>query len=146
MTPRGRKSTVASPPSWSRVLRSISREPKPRCTGVVTCWPPASVQISRSLRPSLPSKISQSTATVPVSFDSAPYLAALVAISCTIIASTTASRGDSGKHPHPFRSVEQIGPQHPRNHFPQLRALPLFLAQQIVRLRQCAEPSLELLA
>ena len=39
---------------------------------------------------------SQSSATVPVSFDSAPYLAALVAISCTIIDSTTASRGDSG--------------------------------------------------
>src|SRR3569833_1580592 len=66
------------------------------CFGVVFGGPPASVQIRRSLRPSLSSRISQSTVTVPVSFDSAPYLAALVAISCTIIDSTTASRGDNG--------------------------------------------------
>jgi len=46
MTPRGRKSTVASPPSWSRALRSINREPKPRRTGAVTCGPPVSVQVS----------------------------------------------------------------------------------------------------
>src|SRR5258705_3667781 len=39
---------------------------------------------------------SQSSATVPLSFDSAPYFAALVAISCTIIDSTTATRGDNG--------------------------------------------------
>ena len=46
-TPRGRKSTVASPPSWSRVLRSISRDPKPRCTGAVTGGPHVSAPVQR---------------------------------------------------------------------------------------------------
>src|ERR1700730_6979322 len=94
--PRGRKSTVASPPSWSRALRSIRREPKPRCTGAVTCGPPASVQINRNFLVAFSVITSQSTVTVPLSFDSAPYLAALVAISCTIIDRMTATRGDSG--------------------------------------------------
>ena len=86
---------MASPPSWSRALRSISRDPKPRCTGTTTGGPPVSVQIKRSF--GLNSWMtSQSIAMMPVSFDSAPYLAALVAISWMIIDSTTASRGDSG--------------------------------------------------
>ena len=45
------------------------------------------------------------TLTWPLPFDKAPYLAALVAISCTIIEMMTARRGGSGSR---RRRVEQI--------------------------------------
>ena len=66
--------------------------PKPLCSGSVTFGPCDSTQLS-VMRPEA---MLQCTFTSPLPSESAPYFAALVAISCTIIDSTTASRGDSG--------------------------------------------------
>ena len=38
---------MASPPSWSRALRSIRREPKPRCTGATTGGPHVTAPVQR---------------------------------------------------------------------------------------------------
>ena len=96
------------------------------------------------------SRTSQSSATRPLSLESAPYFAALVAISCTIIDSTTASRGDSGtlgtEHLHPFGIGQHIRLQHALDHLGELRSLPFLLAQEIMRFRERPEPAFELLA
>src|SRR4051812_50103469 len=79
----------------------MRREPTPPRPGAGTRGPPLSFHVIVSFSvftlDTLCSVITrQPSSTVPVSLESAPYLAALVAISCTIIDSTTASRGDSG--------------------------------------------------
>ena len=58
-------------------------------------WPAIRARLTEPMAASL---------TEPVSFDSAPYFAALVAISCTIIDRITASRGDTGTFGPDIRS------------------------------------------
>jgi len=141
----GQKVDVASPPSWSRALRSISRDPKPRCTGAVTCGPPASVQISRNWRPSA------SSVTSPVHRDGSAIVrqrAIFGGVGRDLVQDhrqhhrqPRRQRHLRSEHPHPVRIVEQIGIEHPCDDVLQFGALPLLLTQQIMRLGERAEPS-----
>ena len=49
------------------------------------------------------------------------------------------------EHPHAVGVVEQVRLQHAADHVLQVRTLPFLGAQQIMRLRECAQPALELL-
>jgi len=72
----------------------MSREPKPLLLGATTLGPPVSVQTSCRCCSSR-SEIVQSTDMRPEPFDSAPYLAAFVASSCTAIATASADFGSN---------------------------------------------------
>jgi hypothetical protein len=77
--PSVRQSSRTSPPTWPRIIASITCVPKPLRVGGVTDGPPASAHRSTT-RPS--AACDHSTRTLPFSTDRAPYFAALVASSC----------------------------------------------------------------
>jgi len=76
--PSGANVNSALPLKYPASSRSMMVDPKPLRVGVSTGGPPASVQRKCS---SLDATF-QVTSTVPTEFESAPYLAALVASSC----------------------------------------------------------------
>ncbi len=57
--------------------------PNPLCSGAATGGPPASDQLIRNLAAFIPEAMTQSRWTDPCAFESAPYLPALVANSCS---------------------------------------------------------------
>ena len=82
--PAGCSSMVALPPSWLAKPSSISREPKPlrsrRLHRRPASFPPGEAQ---AVRYRCPAPAPSRCQTSPVPLDSAPYLAALVASSCS---------------------------------------------------------------
>src|SRR5262249_38153863 len=92
--PEGCHSNEASPPSCS-ALPAITRKPYPLVIGLRMLGPPASSQVK--LR--APSPTAQRRVTVPDDAARAPYLAALVASSCSakpIVCAILGSRRTSG--------------------------------------------------
>ncbi len=79
LRPVSRNSSVTWLRSSADRPRSINRVPNPRRVGVTTGGPPCSIHaIATSTRSSAVTEVVQRTSTVPVSFESAPYLIALV--------------------------------------------------------------------
>src|SRR5713101_8445449 len=77
--------------------------PKPRDLGSCTGGPPDSRQSIHRRWPPLSTTV-QDTASAPFTVDNAPYLAALVANSCSTMASISAARGASLTDPPSSRT------------------------------------------
>src|SRR5215470_4285472 len=89
LRPSGRHSKVASPPSWLVTEAVMILVPNPCAAGARVAGPPLSTQCSRKE----PASSSQLSLTFPAGDDSAPYLAALVASSCSASARICAVTG-----------------------------------------------------
>ena len=90
-TPDTSKSSFVSPPRSRTTSSSSNRLPKPFCVGGATGGPPLSSQSSCNV----PSCTPHCTLTRPSGHDSAPYLLALVASSCSASDSARACLGET---------------------------------------------------
>ncbi len=90
--PPGGRSSVAAPPTVAAKARPIKRVPKPSRVPGLTAGPPLSRHTKARVGSAPPAAIDHAMSTVPSAEESAPYLAAFVASSCSAKASMSAGR------------------------------------------------------
>src|SRR3546814_3962064 len=118
------------PPSWRSMLAWIADMPKPRRVGVTTGGPPCSSQQSNSS----PERCStdQVTVTWPWGAVIAPYLAALVASSCSTSANDWVAAGFSSTNGPLMVTCSPSGPKgaSSSHQYRQLATLPATVGKQ----------------